>query len=235
MKSAGASKIGLIRQANEDRFYIGEQFYIVADGMGGYKGGEIASTIAIDDVSTYLKSASRVGEKTLRDAISVANKEILEKVSKEPHLEGMGTTIVVAYLNGDTLYWANVGDSRLYILRDGQLHQISKDHSLVQSLVDSGEIQPEDRMNYPKKNYLTRAVGVTKRLSIDTGHVTILANDKLILCSDGLTSYVDDETIKNILTSDEDEAIIVDKLISSVYEVGARDNITVIVSTVCEE
>lgn len=231
MKSAGASKIGLVRKNNEDRFYINERFFIVADGMGGHEGGEIASTIAIDDISSHILSEVTVTTETLRNAIEKTNKEILLKVGKNPELEGMGTTSVIAYVDTDKILWANVGDSRLYIYRDEELIQITKDHSYVQTLVDSGEISREDKLTHPHKNYLTRAVGVDEDLRIDTGEIELRNKDRILVCSDGLSAYVSETVIGNILALESDDMQAVEALIASVYEVGARDNVTVIVAT----
>lgn len=231
MNSAGASKIGLVRKNNEDRFYINERFFIVADGMGGHEGGEIASTIAIDDISSYLLEAPEITIDTLHQAILKANTEILEKVEKVATLEGMGTTAVVAYIDTNMLLWANVGDSRLYMQRKNKLIQISKDHSFVQTLVDSGEISKEEKLLHPQKNYLTRAVGVEEALKIDAGEVEVRKGDRIILCSDGLSAYVSDATIADILNAQPDNTLAVEALIASVYEVGAKDNVTVIVAT----
>ena len=129
----GLSKIGLVRQRNEDRFFIDGHICAVTDGMGGYSGGEIASTYAVDEIKEYLSSLETIGQQDLCDAIIHANQRIVNRVACEERLAGMGTTAVVTAINGNQLYWASVGDSRLYVYRDGHLRQITTDHSMVKN------------------------------------------------------------------------------------------------------
>ena len=144
----GLSKIGLVRQRNEDRFFIDGPICAGTDGMGGYRGGEIASTYAVDEIKEYLASLETVGQQDLCDAIIHANERIVKRVAREERLAGMGTTAVVTAINGNQLYWASVGDSRLYVYRDGLLRQITTDHSMVQELLAAGEITNEDDLAF---------------------------------------------------------------------------------------
>lgn len=146
MKSIGMSKIGLVRQRNEDRFYIGDSFCIVTDGMGGYKGGEIASTMVVDTLAADMQRWQDVSADALRQAVAKANMAVYDCVKTTPALEGMGTTAVVAYVTGSDLYWANVGDSRLYVFHEDRLTQISTDHSMVQALYEAGELKADDML-----------------------------------------------------------------------------------------
>lgn len=229
MISVGASKIGLVRKFNEDKFYMGENFWLIADGMGGYKGGEIASSIAIDDISQALISVEHISEEKLIEVVISVNGEILRRVKNNYTLKGMGTTTIIGYVENNKLYWANVGDSRLYVLRNEKLQQISKDHSLVQSLIDNGEITEEQRISYPNKNYLTRAVGVLDFISVDTGTFPLLEGDRLLLCSDGLSSYVANDQIEKIMNEyAQDDNLVLEKLFEAVYESGAKDNVSII-------
>lgn len=232
MKSVGISKTGLVRQANEDRFYKGEKLYIVADGMGGYQGGAIASQLAIENIVSELKDKSSINEELIEKAILTANRIIWQKMKSDEALAGMGTTVVVAAVEGNTLHWGNVGDSRLYIYGDNQLIQLTKDHSLVQSLVDSGKCPEEERKSYPKRNYLMRAVGVDPALDVDTGNVQIKSGDIILLCSDGLSAYLSDEKILEILSAPIEETEKIERLVSAVYELGARDNVTIIIGVI---
>ena len=169
MKSIGMSKIGLVRQRNEDRFYIGDSFCIVTDGMGGYKGGEIASTMVVDTLAADMQRWQDVSADALRQAVAKANMAVYDWVKTTPALEGMGTTAVVAYVTGSDLYWANVGDSRLYVFHEDRLTQISTDHSMVQALYEAGELKADDMLQHPQRNVLTRAVGVGPVVDIDAG------------------------------------------------------------------
>lgn len=232
MKSVGTSRIGLVRKLNEDRFYMEEPLFIVADGMGGHSGGEIASSIALDVMVNALKNKESIEEPQLAEAIIEANEAIRKRVEEEPTLKGMGTTAVIAYIKQHTLYWANVGDSRLYLYRGGELRQISSDHSMVQTLLDLGRITEEEARLHPQRNLLTRAVGVEVNLEVDTGILPLQLKDKLLLCSDGLSSIVEDEEICQILESKRTDKQRMDALISRVYDKGAKDNVTLIIVTI---
>ena len=148
----GLSKIGLVRQRNEDRFFIDGNVCAVTDGMGGYSGGEIASTYAVDEIREYLASLETVGQQDLCDAIIHANQRIVNRVASEERLAGMGTTAVVTAIKDNQLYWASVGDSRLYVYRDGLLKQITTDHSMVQELLTAGEITKDEMLSHPQRN-----------------------------------------------------------------------------------
>ena len=228
----GLSKIGLVRQRNEDRFFIDGNVCAVTDGMGGYSGGEIASTYAVDEIREYLASLESVGKQDLCDAIIHANQRIVNRVASEERLAGMGTTAVVTAIKDNQLYWASVGDSRLYIYRDGLLRQITTDHSMVQELLTAGEITKDEMLSHPQRNLLTRAVGVDEVLEVDSGIESILPGDRILLCTDGLSGYVTDDVIASALQSSDDNMMVVESLMDTVYEVGAGDNVTIVVGTI---
>ena len=228
----GLSKIGLVRQRNEDRFFIDGPICAVTDGMGGYSGGEIASTYAVDEIKEYLASLQTVGQQDLCDAIIHANERIANRVAHEERLAGMGTTAVVTAINSNQLYWASVGDSRLYVYRDGLLRQITTDHSMVQELLTAGEITKDEMLNHPQRNLLTRAVGVDEILEVDSGVESILPGDRILLCTDGLSGYVSDDVIASALQSTDDDMLVIESLMEAVYEVGAGDNVTIVVGTI---
>lgn len=228
----GLSKIGLVRQRNEDRFFIDGNVCAVTDGMGGYSGGEIASTYAVDEIREYLASLESVGQQDLCDAIIHANQRIVNRVASEERLAGMGTTAVVTAIKDNQLYWASVGDSRLYIYRDGLLRQITTDHSMVQELLTAGEITKDEMLSHPQRNLLTRAVGVDEVLEVDSGIESILPGDRILLCTDGLSGYVTDDVIASALQSSDDNMMVVELLMDTVYEVGAGDNVTIVVGTI---
>lgn len=232
MKSIGMSKIGLVRQRNEDRFYIGESFCIVTDGMGGYKGGEIASTLVVDTLAEDMQNWQTVSVEALRQAMAKANTAVFERVQTTPALEGMGTTAVVAYVVGTTLYWANVGDSRLYVFHEGQLTQISTDHSMVQALYDAGELQADDMLQHPQRNVLTRAVGVGPTVDIDAGVEELAPGDRILLCSDGLTGYIEQAVIEEAFRNEAKDDRLLEDLMTLVYDHGARDNVTIVIGSI---
>lgn len=228
----GLSKIGLVRQRNEDRFFIDGNVCAVTDGMGGYSGGEIASTYAVDEIREYLASLEMVGQQDLCDAIIHANQRIVNRVASEERLAGMGTTAVVTAIKDNQLLWASVGDSRLYVYRDGLLRQITTDHSMVQELLTAGEITKDEMLSHPQRNLLTRAVGVDEVLEVDSGIESILPGDRILLCTDGLSGYVTDDVIASALQSSDDNMMVVESLMDTVYKVGAGDNVTIVVGTI---
>ena len=228
----GLSKIGLVRQRNEDRFFIDGNVCAVTDGMGGYSGGEIASTYAVDEIREYLASLETVEQQDLCDAIIHANQRIVNRVASEERLAGMGTTAVVTAIKDNQLLWASVGDSRLYVYRDGLLRQITTDHSMVQELLTAGEITKDEMLSHPQRNLLTRAVGVDEVLKVDSGIESILPGDRILLCTDGLSGYVTDDVIASALQSSDDNMMVVESLMDTVYEVGAGDNVTIVVGTI---
>ncbi|MBS4912711.1 MAG: Stp1/IreP family PP2C-type Ser/Thr phosphatase [Veillonella sp.] len=232
MKSIGISKIGLVRQRNEDRFFIDKSLSIVTDGMGGYKGGEIASTMVVDSLAKQFKQCKHPSVELIRSYMNKANEEVYNRVKETPALEGMGTTAVVAYVYANTLYWANVGDSRLYIFKDQSLRQISTDHSMVQALYDAGELEKQEMINHPQRNILTRAIGVEPFVEVDGGKLEVAPGDRIMLCSDGLTGYVSPEVIEAAFKHEPSDERLVEDLIQLVYDQGAKDNVTIVVGTV---
>lgn len=226
-----ATDIGCVRTNNEDSFLcIKPHIYAVADGMGGHAAGEVASRMMIDTVKARLESANPddCNEDCLRNVVLAGNEAIVRASSENPKYSGMGTTISLFYVHYGYATWAHVGDSRIYLLRDGQIQQLTNDHSLVNELLHEQKITSKEAENYPHKNILTRAVGISDNLTVDTGWCRILEGDKYLICSDGLTNMVDEDTIKAICY-DVNLADKADKLIKTAVENGGRDNITCIV------
>lgn len=222
--------IGQHRPTNEDAACVLPQgAAIVADGMGGYAAGEVASSLLIETARRVLtETAQPWDEDVLRRAVTEANRAILSEAARTPSCEGMGTTAtMVSYAGEQHAVWAHVGDSRLYLLRDGVLQQITRDHSLVEDLVESGTITKEEARNHPKKNVLTRAVGVDAALTVDTGHFALQAGDVLLLTTDGLTNMVAEETITRLLAEHPDDPA--QALGTAANTAGGRDNITAVV------
>ena len=232
MISLGVSKTGLVRQRNEDRFYAKGPLLIVADGMGGYTGGEYASTMVVDTIVDVIERADIITVDVLREAILEANRIVFEKSQSYKELEGMGTTAVVAYVKDDTLLWAHVGDSRLYIYSDSQLRRMTNDHSMVQELVNAGTITEAEVIHHPKRNMLTRAIGVYDTVEVDTGMVEVHEGERILLCSDGLSGYIEESRIEEILSEESSESRVLEDLVQLVYDAGARDNVTIILGRI---
>ena len=232
MISLGVSKTGLVRQRNEDRFYAKGPLLIVADGMGGYTGGEYASTMVVDTIVDVIEKADIITVDVLREATLEANRMVFEKSQSYKELEGMGTTAVVAYVKEDTLLWAHVGDSRLYIYGDSQLRRMTNDHSMVQELVNAGTITEAEVIHHPKRNMLTRAIGVYDTVEVDTGMVEVHEGERILLCSDGLSGYIEESRIEEILSEESSESRVLEDLVQLVYDAGARDNVTIILGRI---
>lgn len=232
----GDSKIGLVRKLNEDAINLEvPHLFILADGMGGYEGGQIASAIAVRQVADFFSNNSQVpfSEETLKESILSANEAILKEKEGQPKLCGMGTTVVMGATTEDRLYWAHVGDSRLYVWQAGELTQITMDHSFVMELVKEGKLSREEMRFHPRKNEITRAVGIDETLKVDTGTLSLKDSSLLLFCSDGLSGVLDDEEMNHLLTdypkdTEEELKTLGDKLIERVYESGARDNVSLI-------
>ncbi len=225
-----ATDIGPRRELNEDAVAdLGNETYVVADGMGGYAAGEVASRILVDTVEKVIAGKNDLDENDLKQAVLSGNDAILQMVREHPKYSGMGTTATIFHREGLKIVWAHVGDSRLYVFRNRSLKQITRDHSLVSDLVANGSITPEEARQHPKRNVITRAVGVGSELEVDTGSFMIEDGDVLLLSSDGLTSVVSDEQISDLLVAlsvDEDAAA---RLVNCAIQSGSLDNISVIV------
>lgn len=225
--------IGNKRTFNEDSvgYYEGDDIsvYIVADGMGGHNAGEVASRMAKDIVIDYVVSHQEASDmkETLKEAINSANLKIYKESIINDDCKGMGTTMVVALVRGCDLIIANIGDSRAYILNDNGLTKVTRDHSLVQELLDNGTITGEEARNHPNKNVITRAVGTNTSVEADYYNLDVREISRVILCSDGLTNEVSEEEILHVMMEDESEQCM--QLISRSKENGGRDNVSVII------
>ena len=223
-----ATHVGKVRKNNEDALIcIDPEIFVVADGMGGQAAGEVASQILIDTVKNFLPVIPEpLNEDILQKAILKANAAILREVEKNPAYKGMGTTATILHIYNRRAYYAHVGDSRIYRLKNKNLEQITEDHSYVEELVRAGEITADEAKVHPMKNILTRAVGAVEDIEVDTASVTVEIGDIFLLCTDGLTNMVDDETIKKILLTSTNPA---ENLIQAALKGGGNDNISVIV------
>ncbi len=223
-----ATDVGLVRPGNEDALAIfPPECYMVADGMGGHVAGEVASSLLVKVVQKELQGKSSIKEEELRSAILVAHGKIQQAAQDTPAYSGMGTTATLFHIHDGLLYWAHVGDSRLYILRNRILTQITRDHSYVEELVERGKLTESEARVHPQKNMLTRAVGMEGKLEVDGGRYTLVEGDILLLATDGLMNMVSDESICRILQEEKDDKAA--RLVSEALAAGGRDNVTVIV------
>ena len=237
MKSFGMTDIGRKRKVNQDYLFFSDEpvgcfpnLYIVADGMGGHKAGDKASSYAVDRfVELARKETKELPFLVMERILNEVNEEVYALSCKEEQYSGMGTTIVVATVADKTAYIMNVGDSRLYYF-DEKLHQVTMDHSLVEELVRAGEINREESRNHPQKNIITKAVGVAGNVQPDFFIVDMKEESSLLLCSDGLTNMVDDEKLEEILSGNGTEEEMAEKCIEEALFYGGLDNIAVVIA-----
>ncbi len=231
-ESAIGSHVGLVRSNNQDSGYAGHRLYFVADGMGGHAGGDVASAITTRDVAeidTETFDSPNDAVDALADRLLHANEKLSETVRSRPELSGMGTTFCGVIAQDGKLGLAHIGDSRLYRLRDEQFTQITKDHTFVQRLVDSGKITEEEAATHPRRSVLMRVLGdVDSSPKIDTDVLSTKPGDLWLLCSDGLCGYVDDHVIQGELRPERTLQQNVDALIDAALQNGAPDNVTVV-------
>ena len=236
MNVYGKTHIGLVRENNQDALEYGTlndttQYAVVCDGMGGANGGNIASKIAVEVIGSRIRDGYRENptpgspEHLLTSAMATANVGVYDRAQRESHLAGMGTTVVAVITCGHTAYISHVGDSRLYLYRDGHLSQITRDHSVVQELIESGQITAEEARSHPRKNYITRAIGVISEEYGEYDELALMAGDRLLLCTDGLTNEVSGVDMCQWLTLPAEEAA--EALIRAALDDGGMDNITV--------
>lgn len=226
---------GRIREINQDGVFSAEDVFVVADGMGGHRGGEVASAIVVEEMAK-ITAISSTDE--LIEMVQQANRGVLERAREDPSLYGMGTTMValVAMTDADTerLCVVNVGDSRLYVRTDEEMLQLTDDHSLVEGMVRDGWISPEEAMVHPQRNVVTRALGVEDELLVDAWELQPVTGDRYLLCSDGLTNELSDAEIQEILDDTDDPEEAASSLVQAACAAGGRDNVTVVVVDVVD-
>ena len=236
MKAFSITDTGVLRTMNQDYCYssntpIGKlpNLYIVCDGMGGHKAGEYASRYTVERiVASVSRSRTDNPVRVLKSAIQKANEILVVESQEYKERQGMGTTVVAATIIDDKMYVANVGDSRLYVINQ-TIEQITNDHSYVEEMIRIGKIKREDAAKHEKKNVITRAVGATEKVKVDFFEVELRENDKILLCSDGLTNMVSDDKIYQIVSAHEEVDVISKELVDEANKNGGQDNITVVV------
>jgi PPM family protein phosphatase len=219
--------VGRQRSVNEDDLVVSPPFFAVADGMGGAKAGEVASAIAAGTFEGEAESGEPA-EAQLARILREANRRIYDLAVKDESHRGMGTTLTAAMVHGDEISFAHVGDSRAYVLRRGELEQLTSDHSLVAELERSGQISPEAAEHHPQRSIITRALGPEPEVEVDTYTVTGRDGDLFLICSDGLTSMISDEEVASILRSSGALEDAADELVRAANQSGGKDNITVV-------
>lgn len=228
------SDVGLKRTLNEDfaSYLEKEEFkiYVVADGMGGHNAGEVASQMAAEQIVNYINEKFYFSnlEDLIMEAVEKVNKDIFNYSTTNENLSGMGTTITACLMTKSFIHIANVGDSCCFAIKNNKIKKITKDHSLVQELVDSGSISEKEAQNHPKKNIITRALGTSSNVSVDIFRLDSNEYELYMLCSDGLTNELTKEEILQVVTEEEDYVNIANKLVYLAKEKGGRDNITVL-------
>lgn len=236
MRVYSATDVGQKRKMNQDYVFVSQSpvgnlpnLFVVADGMGGHNAGDFASSHAVKTlVNEISEDADFNPVKVIRHAIETANTEIMDQAQKDVHLRGMGTTIVVATIVGHYAYVANVGDSRLYVIQE-EIHQVTKDHSLVQEMVRMGEIKEEEARNHPDKNIITRALGAERTVDIDFFDLKLEPGSVILMCSDGLSNMVEDAKLQQIiLTPGKELSERGEELLREANQNGGKDNIAVV-------
>ncbi len=245
MDSAAFSDIGTSRQTNQDSYLVDpeKQIYIVADGMGGQAAGAVASQLAVSVISNFIENAEKHSELTwpfgfndrlpyphnvLKTAISLANSKVLQKAEQTENDDGMSTTLIAVWLQQQTAHYSHAGDCRLYLLKKGELAQLTEDHTLVQEQLNGGIITQEEIEHHALRHVVTKSIGGREDVEFEVKELPLAVGDQLLLCSDGLSSSLGNEDISRILQSEADLKIACEQLIRSALEAGSQDNITAV-------
>lgn len=236
--SVASSHIGRVRASNQDSGYAGTHLFLVADGMGGHAGGDVASSLATQAVTAVADErfeSIEIAREQLVDAVKNSAAELVEAVREHQDLSGMGTTVSALLRHNNQVVIAHIGDSRIYRFRDGVLEQITTDHTFVQKLVETGRITPEEAMVHPRRNVLMRVLGdFDGSVDIDSAILDTLPGDRWLLCSDGLCGFVTESAIAEVLADEPDAAKAAQRLIEMTLDRGAPDNVTVVIAGVNE-
>lgn len=236
MQAYGLTHVGKVRTHNQDYLYSSSEpvgnlknLFLVADGMGGHQAGDYASRFAVENLVSYLKE-KREGQIVfkLQQGIQMVNAKLYRRSMENPHLRGMGTTLVAASIEDDTLYVANIGDSRLYLYREHSIVQITRDHSYVEEMVARGQMDRNSHDYLEKKNIITRAVGTDSRVNIDFFEEALQPEDMILMCSDGLSNMVSEPDMERCLSQGISLKQRVEQLVYMANEHGGRDNITAV-------
>lgn len=221
--------VGRVREGNEDSYYVEAPLFVVADGMGGHLAGDVASATAVEIIQSKRSEANAEDPESLASIVREANSAIWSRATDDPALRGMGTTCTLLLLEGPTGHIAHVGDSRAYLFRNGELSQVSEDHTLVGRMVREGKLQADEAERHPQRSIITRALGVDEEVEVDLLSIEVTDGDRILLCSDGLSSMIRSDQIKEVLAAEEDAQTTADSLVDAANEAGGEDNITVVI------
>lgn len=224
-RQAVVTDVGLVRANNEDAYLVAPPLFAVADGMGGHRAGEVASAGAMETL------AAQAGRDTdsLVAAVQAANKAVYARAVASPDLAGMGTTVTAMMATRNSVQIVHVGDSRAYLLREGRLRRLTRDHTVVERLAREGKISPDEVDRHPQRSVLERALGVAPEVDVDAHLIDVHAGDRLLLCTDGLTSMLDDDEIRAVLLADRDPDAAAHHLVAEALEAGGKDNVTALI------
>ena len=231
--------VGRARERNEDSYYAGEYVFAVADGLGGHNAGEVASRLAVEPIAAFDRAVEstpddRIAE-ALERAVGAANRAVYQRAQNDAKVRGMGTTLTAVAISNGSAHLAHVGDSRCYLIRGGEITQLSSDHTLVARMVQEGKLTPEQAETHPQRSILTRALGAEPEIDVDTLEIQLAPGDRLILCSDGLSSVIPDEQILATLADSKGLKEACKRLVEAANGRGGPDNITVVVVAVSGE
>ena len=228
--AAGArTDVGRVRAGNEDSYFVDSPLFVIADGMGGHAAGDVASATAVEVIQSKREEISPADPQTLSNVIREANRAIWSRSSDDTNLRGMGTTCTMILIADTEAQVAHVGDSRAYLFHNGELRQITDDHTLVGRLVREGKLRPEEAARHPQRSMVTRALGVDEDVEVDVFSLSLQEGDRLLICSDGLSGMVSEDEMTEILSNESDPQRAADVLVDKANEAGGEDNITVIV------
>lgn len=239
MRIYSKTDVGAVRKNNQDAFAAGELkngmvWSVVCDGMGGANGGELAGQTAVKTISDFIFSSyhSGMSENSIRNmlvsAVETANIKIFDMAASDSKLKGMGTTVVAVIVDNEKVHIVHAGDSRMYIVRSGTALQITRDHSIVQNMVESGKITAEEAKSHPNKNVITRALGINETIDTDYDCLSLIDGDIILICTDGLTNYVDTPTIEGLI-ADGPLSSAPERLVEAAIAGGGGDNITAVI------
>jgi PPM family protein phosphatase len=220
-----ATDVGRVREGNEDSYLVDPPLFAVADGMGGARGGEVASQLALETIETL----AQAGQGTLAEQVVEANHAVFERSQEDRSVSGMGTTLTAVRMIDGVAHLAHVGDSRAYLMRGGAMRRLTEDHTLVNRMVKAGEITPDEADVHPHRNVLTRVLGTEPEVRVDVQEVPLMGGDRLLICSDGLFAMVNEDQIQAIIETEPDTQKAADRLVRAANRAGGVDNITVVV------
>jgi PPM family protein phosphatase len=227
------SDVGKMRTDNQDSYLADEPVFAVADGVGGHLGGDVASATAVRVIQEGTRDGARPDQ--LEELLHEVNSAIWEKSQSAAHLRGMGTTCTLVLLEDRSAHLAHVGDSRAYLYRSGELSQVTEDHNLVGKMLSEGKLSREEAAHHPQRNIITRALGLDPNVDVDLLTLELTQGDRLIICSDGLSSMVDERTLAGILSGERDPQAAAERLVEEANEAGGEDNITVVLIDVGDD